>query len=97
MDDERFHKLNDEITALSLSHMGDFEEIQRQSLVLFQRYGTTEAEYDKRLKKQLRELRRWRDSGFQDQGKNRKLKAIGVASVILVALIVIIYLVGRGM
>ena len=79
---------------LGISHMGDFEEIERQSLVIFQRYGTTEAEYDKQLKEQLRELRRWRDSGFKDNyNRRRKLKIIGFASVIGLAAIALIFLI----
>jgi len=54
MDDETFNKVRDEVTTVGISHMGDFEEIDRQSLAIFQRYGTTEAEYDRRLEANLR-------------------------------------------
>ena len=94
MDDETFSKIRDEITALGISHFGNFEEINRQSLVIFQRYGITEAEYDKHLERDLRELRRWRDSGFKDNYKGKpKLKVLGIVSVIVIVVIALILLI----
>lgn len=87
MDEKRFRKLNDEITALGSSLVGDYEEFDKQSAAIYQRYGTTEAKYDKQLKKSLRELRRWRDSGFQDKPEsNRYLKVI-IFAVVFIGLV----------
>ena len=91
MEEETFNKIREEIVALGISHFGNFEEINRQSSVIFQRYGTTEAEYDKYLERNLRELRRWRDSGFKDNYKSGpKLKVVGIVLVIVIAVALIV-------
>jgi hypothetical protein len=96
MDEERFEQLNEEITRLGMDTCGDFEEMQRRSKAIFERYGTSEAEYDRELKRRLKDLRRWRDSGFQENYKGKhRVKMVGFAITLMTALVIVVAFVVR--